>query len=95
MIDGDTFVIENVGIWPGIKVDERVRVLGVDTPEKTEAGFEEATAFTDAWLHKGPFEVIACKRDVFGRILGTVIRSGESLSVDLIRNGHSKPPKQL
>jgi len=40
VIDGDTIVVAVDG------VDERVRFVGVDTPERGEAGFDEATAFT-------------------------------------------------
>jgi micrococcal nuclease len=80
VIDGDTFALYHVGV----QTEERVRVLNVDTPERHEAKFDEAAAFTKAWLERGPFMLATCKRDSFGRLLATVTRpNGEDLAVDL------------
>lgn len=83
VIDGDTFVLFHVGI----KGEEHVRLSGVDTPEKKSPGFDEATAFTRAWLKQGPSELTTCKRDDFGRLLGGVVRGSESLSGALLQQG--------
>lgn len=93
-IDGDTFDTV-VPIWIGfgsrsISVSERVRVLGVDTPELTGATKDAALAakaFTQRWLSQGPFSINACKRDAFGRVLGIVFRDGQILAEDLITAG--------
>ena len=89
VVDGDTFLTE-VEIWPGLKADERIRVLGVDTPEMkgtTKPAAVEAQKFTQAWLAKGPFTIKTCGRDSFGRLLGTVIRGDENLASALIGAG--------
>lgn len=85
--DGDTFVIRNAGITNS----ETVRVCCVDTPEKTDPGFDDATAFTDQWVHAGPFTLHACQRDSFGRLLGTVTRDGHNLADDLLEAGLAVP----
>ena len=85
--DGDTFVIRNAGITNS----ETVRVCCVDTPEKKDPGFDDATAFTDQWLHAGPFTLHACARDSFGRLLGTLTREGHNLADDLLEAGLAVP----
>ena len=89
-LDGDTFVLYHVGTPP----EERIRVLGVNTPERGQPNAAEATAFTKAWLANGAFTVTACKRDSFGRLLGTVERGGGSLSRALIEAGLGVPYRE-
>ena len=99
-IDGDTFVAD-FSVWHQTTARETVRVLGVDSPElrgKTREKGAEAKKFTQAWLAKGEFYINTCKRDAFGRILGTVFRgsfsfpfkdiASEILADDLIKSGH-------
>jgi len=66
VIDGDTIVAIVHG------TDERVRFIGIDTPERGEAGFEEATAFTqDAIDDAGGtvyFEQVGADRDRYQRL---------------------------
>lgn len=83
VIDGDTFVLYHVGV----PAEERVRLLGVDTPERGEPGFLEAGQFTRAWLSAGPWTLSTCKRDSFGRLLGTVTRGGQNLGDELRQAG--------
>lgn len=90
VIDGDTFVLYHVGIGG----EEHVRVLGVDTPERGEPGYHEATAFTRDWLARGPFMLIACQRDKYGRLLGAVTRHGESFEEELRNAGLVKQSKE-
>lgn len=85
--DGDTFVIRNAGITNS----EDVRVCCINTPEKKQPQFAEATAFTTQWLEAGPFVLEACKRDSFGRLLGTVTRDGQDLADALLDAGLAVP----
>src|SRR5687768_8509343 len=90
-IDGDTFEAR-VGIWLNLSAIERVRVLGVDAPER--AASAEALAaklFTEAWLARGPVTLDVCKRDSFGRLLAVVRRDGDVLAEQLINAGHGVP----
>ncbi len=86
VIDGDTVVVEVAGR------SERVRLIGIDTPEAT-GGFlpaecygDEATAFTSALLPIGTD--VRLTRDIEGRdryerLLAYVHRSGDGLFVNL------------
>lgn len=81
VIDGDTFILYSIGTTQ----DERVRVLGVDTPELgTGAVADSATVFTRRWLAAGDFNIDVCKRDSFGRLLAVVSRNGHTLADTLI-----------
>lgn len=90
VVDGDTFVAD-IFTWHSTTVRERVRVLGVDTPElgkgrgsRVEGKALEAKAFTERWLKRDEFIVTSCFRDSFGRVLGDVTRAGESLRDELL-----------
>lgn len=83
VLDGDTFVLYHVGVTG----EEHVRLLGYDTPERGEPGHREATEFTREWLLRGPFLLVACSRDGFGRLLGSITRGGEVLGDELERLG--------
>ena len=74
--DGDTFHV--FAFQPGGVV--KIRVEGVDTPERHEPKWAEAKAFTRAWLAKGPFKVSTCGKPTIDRIVGTVERDGETLA---------------
>lgn len=85
--DGDTFAVSL-----GALGDMDVRVQDVDTPERTkkQPGWEEAKAFTEAWLTAGPFDLWTCFRFTFGRVVGIPSRNGETLAEALILAGHAK-----
>lgn len=85
IIDGDTFALYHVGV----PAEERIRVTPIDTPERGKAGYVEATLFTLNWLKAGPFDVITCKRDSFGRLLADVSRDGVLLADELVKAGHA------
>lgn len=87
VIDGDTFVLYHVGVGG----EEHVRLLGVDTPERGQENFKEATQFTQEWIAQGPFSLEACSRDKYGRLLGTVRRQTDDLGDALRRADLIKP----
>jgi len=94
-LDGDTFEAR-IPIWLGLVAVERVRLLGVDTPElkgTTKAAGLAAKQFTSDWLARGPVEIEACRRDAFGRVLGKVNRGGDDLGDALLATGHATPYK--
>ena len=86
VVDGDTVVVKVAG------QAERVRLIGIDTPEKA-GGFlpaecygEEATVFTAALLPVGT-EVGLTRdveaRDRYDRLLAYIHRAGDGLFVNL------------
>lgn len=80
IVDGDTFYIEGV--------DTRIRLWGVDAPERDEAGFDEASAMLES-LAGG--ETLSCEhmdRDRYGRIVARCrLGDGVDLSEAMIKSG--------
>ena len=96
VVDGDTVDVVIAG------VEERVRLLGVDTPEtNVEAGppecfGAEATAYTRGRLPSGTAVRLArdvVGRDDYGRLLAYVYRAddGSLLNEELVRLGFARP----
>ena len=96
VVDGDTIDVRIVGRT------ERVRLIGIDTPEtkKPDAPIEcygpEASANTTALLPVGTsvrIERDVVGRDDYGRLLGYVYRLDDGLFVnlDIIERGYATP----
>jgi micrococcal nuclease len=96
VVDGDTIDVRIGGR------DERVRLIGVDTPETKQPNTPvecfglEATAFTQSLLPEGT--VVRLTRDVvprddYGRLLAYVHRADDDLFVNdaLVRGGYAQP----
>lgn len=81
--DGDTFHV--FALQPGGVF--KIRVEGVNTPERHQPGWAEAKAFTKGWLAKGPFRLTTCGKPTIDRIVGKVDRNGRTLAQDLIDSG--------
>lgn len=88
------FIVDGaMSIEPQSRHVQRVRLLGVDTPERGQPGWAEATAFTQAWLaDAGAMVAVTSRSDSFGRYLADV-RDGDgmSLSSALLAAGHAVP----
>lgn len=82
--DGDTLVVKIGGR------QERVRLIGVDAPEKGQ-GFwgEKATQFTRerAFKRTVTLELDVQERDRYGRLLAYVYVNGSMLNEELLREG--------
>jgi len=99
VVDGDTVELA-IHVWPGLVQTIKLRLDGVNTPEKRgknvsqcekEAG-NKATAFTEYWL--SDVETVTVDK-VFlgkfaGRAIGQILKGDESLSDALISAGHGK-----
>jgi micrococcal nuclease len=96
VVDGDTIDVDFEGTV------ERVRLIGIDTPETrrpnhpVECGGPEASAFTADLLPLGTavrVERDVVGRDDYGRLLGYVHRASDGLFVnrELVRRGHARP----
>jgi endonuclease YncB( thermonuclease family) len=86
----------------------RVRLLGVNAPERRTPGGPAATAFTLNWvrLHAHldalgsqdtPLRFAGDRRDAFGRLLAVVTCGycGANLCLDLLSAGHAAPYRAL
>ena len=96
VIDGDTVdVILDLGF--GLSKKERVRVAGVDTPEKRTRNDKEkmlgydATEFAEAWFEGGDIVVRTEKDGKYGRMLGWFHKGEECFNHRLIDEGFAWP----
>lgn len=87
IVDGDTFTLYTVDV----RTEEFVRVIPIDTPERGQPGYREAAQFTADWLKVGRFDMTACKRDSFGRLLADLSRDGVHLGDELVKAGLAVP----
>jgi len=93
VVDGDTIVVRLGGR------EERVRYIGVDTPESVKPGepvecFAKAAVRANARLVEGRTVTLrydAERRDRYGRLLAYVYRGDTFVNAELIRRGFATP----
>ncbi|MFH1663598.1 MAG: thermonuclease family protein [archaeon] len=78
IIDGDT--IET-------SLKEKIRLIGINTPEKKEACFEEAKEFLETNLLGKTVLVQGNQKDQYGRTLSNICLEGKSVNKELVENG--------
>ncbi|CAN5618681.1 thermonuclease family protein [soil metagenome] len=94
VVDGDTVDMTIEG------VKERVRLIGIDTPETKKPNTPvqcfgpEATAFTKSMLPEGTavyLERDVEARDVYGRLLGYayLVDTGDFVNLEIVRQGYA------
>jgi micrococcal nuclease len=93
VIDGDTLVARLEG--SDVERKETIRLLNVNTPEKSQPGFDEASEALKTLVRGGTIELEFAepnveKRDGFGRLLAFVIADGKNVNVEIMRQGWSK-----
>jgi len=93
VVDGDTIDVEGVG---------RVRLVGVNTPERDEPGYQNATDYVKSMvLGKTVSLDIDDEKnyDKYGRILAVVYIDGVNLNKELLKRGYAKimyiPPSEF
>lgn len=79
--DGDTITVLHNG------KGEKIRLYGIDTPEKRQAYGKRAKQFTSDMVSGKIVEVETKDTDRYGRIVGIVSVNGESLNEALIKDG--------
>jgi len=79
--DGDTIKVLQDGI------ETKVRLYGVDAPEKKQAFGQKAKDFTASLVAGKMVNVEPVDQDRYGRIIGLVTVAGRSLNEELIKNG--------
>ncbi|MGX9726010.1 MAG: thermonuclease family protein [Candidatus Electronema sp. VV] len=80
--DGDTLQVQQ-----GREI-VKVRLYGVDCPEKRQNFGRQAMQFTEQFLG-GTVEVETVDRDRYGRTVGLVSSGGKLLNRELVREGHA------
>jgi len=93
VVDGDTIDVEGVG---------RIRLVGVNTPERGQPGYWEAKDFVEKMcLGKTVYLDIddAKNYDKYGRILAVVYVDDMNLNAELLRRGYAEimyiPPSEF
>ncbi|TVM35638.1 thermonuclease family protein [Oceanidesulfovibrio marinus] len=80
--DGDTITVLRDG-----HEQVRIRVYGIDCPERKQPFGKRAKQFTSAMVGNHIVEVEPIDQDRYGRTVGRVFVAGKELSAELVRNG--------
>ena len=89
-VDGDTFEVAIADPPRGMRAKEKVRLMGIDTPERDEPLFAEARAHVERRAGAGPVYLAFDfrRRDQFDRLLAFVyLPDGTLLNAELIETG--------
>lgn len=89
-VDGDTFEVAIADPAYGMRAKEKVRFMGIDTPERDEPLFAEARAHVERRAGAGPVYLAFDfrRRDQFDRLLAFVyLPDGTLLNAELIETG--------
>lgn len=84
VVDGDTIRLKDNGEW------HRVRLQGIDAPEKDQNFGKESTQGLANCLYKAKkIKVEWSKKDIYGRLLGKVIVDGIDCNLFQIKQGYA------
>jgi micrococcal nuclease len=89
IVDGDTvdgFVDLGYRIW----TEQRFRLLGIDTPERSQEGYTEATEYVKERILGKEVQLTSEKSDSFGRYLATIYFEDSIINVELLEKGFAK-----
>jgi len=86
--DGDTITVLHSG------AEERIRLYGIDTPEKNQEYGQQAKALTSALIAGRNIDVKTVTVDQYGRTVGLVTIDGQSLNELIVQNGYAWVYKQ-
>ncbi len=81
IVDGDTIDVAHAG------ETVRIRLEGIDCPERDQPFAEEARALTALLVEGKTVEVIAKEKDAYGRTAARVFVDGRDLSAELLKAG--------
>ncbi|MBX3321549.1 MAG: thermonuclease family protein [Phycisphaeraceae bacterium] len=89
VIDGDTLVVSGVG---GTGLEERIRLLAIDTPERGQRWYSEAGNALRELVANSPITLEyetpgKLERDKYGRVLAYLIVDGQNVNVEMVRRG--------
>ena len=88
VIDGDTIDVRNTSVVHGSGGNvERIRVYGIDSPERWEPCHEKAAGFVKELLINRDVKIIPQGRGKYGRLLGFVMMDRKSLGLELVKGG--------
>ncbi|MFZ6016703.1 MAG: thermonuclease family protein [Nitrospirota bacterium] len=82
IIDGDTF-------WSK-RHNNKIRILGIDCPEKGEPGHQEAKDFLYELLKSSTLRIKKKGIDKYGRVLAEIFVNGENIALKIKEKGFDK-----
>jgi micrococcal nuclease len=91
-VDGDTVdMLVDLGFYHFVKT--RFRLYGIDTPERGDALWGEATTFAELMAPEGTEVVIDVYKsaDKYGRWLVNIFVEGQSVNESLVSSGFAVP----
>lgn len=84
IIDGDTVVVLDTA-----HKQHRIRLAGIDAPEKGQAFGSRAKDYLGSLVHERQVEVLDAKVDVYGRTVSRLLVSGQDVSLAMVKAGMS------
>jgi endonuclease YncB( thermonuclease family) len=81
VVDGDTLNVRSGG------ASLRVRLIGIDTPERDQPYARESRQALQALVSGSPIRLETHGEDRFGRILARVLVAGRDVNAELVRRG--------
>ena len=92
VVDGDTVDV-TLDLGFGIFKKERVRIAGIDTPEKRTLNLKEkrlgrdATEYTEKWFSDGEIIIRTEKEGKYGRLIGLGYKDEECFNHQIVEDG--------
>ena len=80
--DGDTITVQDIS-----NNEHKVRLMGIDAPEKSQAFGREAKQTLSNYIYKKKVSVEYKKLDKYKRIVGKVTLDGQDICLQMIREG--------
>ena len=94
VVDGDTVDV-TLDLGFGIFKKERVRIAGIDTPEKRTLNLKEkrlgrdATEYTEKWFSEGEIIIRTEKEGKYGRMIGWCYKEEECFNHLIVEDGYA------
>jgi micrococcal nuclease len=86
IVDGDTCDIE-IDLGFSVKVRHRFRLSHINTPERGQPGWTEATQRLKELVLNKPVSIESDKIDKYGRYLAEIFVDGKSVNYTLLNEG--------
>jgi endonuclease YncB( thermonuclease family) len=84
VVDGDTFDLL------GVNKTTRIRLFGIDSPERGQAFNKRAKAFTDSLVAGKQIRVVVRDKDRYGRTVGDAyLTDGTHVNAEIVRAGYA------
>lgn len=84
VVDGDTFDILDA------KVTTRIRLFGIDSPERGQAFNKRAKAFTDSLVAGKRVRIVVRSKDRYGRTVGDAyLEDGTYVNATIVKAGYA------